>query len=82
MLAALRVREVRAIVLVHGETETAFEAADMVLEEVRVFVEVDGFEGEFAQAFATVCVGCRVGGDSSAAEFGACSVLFSLGYVL
>lgn len=57
MLAALRVREVRAIVLVHGQAETAFEAADVVLEEVRVFVEVDGFEGEFAQAFATVCVG-------------------------
>lgn len=57
MLAALRVREVRAIVLVHGQAETAFKAADVVLEEVRVFVEVDGFEGEFAQAFATVCVG-------------------------
>lgn len=37
MLAALGVCEVGAIVLVDGETETAFEAADVVFEEVRVF---------------------------------------------
>lgn len=41
----------------------------MVLEEVRVFVEVDAFEGEFAQALAAVGVGGRVGGDAAAAEF-------------
>ena len=38
MLAALRVCEVGAIVLVDGEAESAFEGADVVLEEVRVFV--------------------------------------------
>ena len=38
MLAALGVGEVGAIVLVDGEAETAFEGADMVFEEVGVFV--------------------------------------------
>ena len=38
MLAALGVGEVGAIVLVDGEAETAFEGADVVFEEVGVFV--------------------------------------------
>ena len=38
MLAALSVGEVGAVVLVDGEAETAFEGADMVFEEVGVFV--------------------------------------------
>lgn len=48
MLPALGVREVGPIVLVYGEAEPAFEGADVVLEEVGVFVEVDGLKGEFA----------------------------------
>ncbi len=38
MFAALGVGEVGAIVLVDGEAEPAFEAADVVFEEVWVFV--------------------------------------------
>ena len=38
VLAALRVREVGAIVLVDCEAEAAFEGADVVFEEVGVFV--------------------------------------------
>lgn len=57
MLAALRVGEVGAIVLVDGETEAALEGADVVLEEVGILVEVDGFEGEFAQTLPSVGVG-------------------------
>ena len=38
MFAALGVGEVGTIVLVHGEAESAFEAADVVFEEVGVFV--------------------------------------------
>lgn len=41
VLFALRVGQVGAVILVDCETETALEAADVVLEEVRVFVEVD-----------------------------------------
>ena len=38
VFAALGVGEVGAIVLVDGEAETAFEGADVVFEEVGVFV--------------------------------------------
>lgn len=48
MLATLSVSEVRAIVLVDCKTEATLEASDVVLEEVWVFVKVDGFEGEFS----------------------------------
>jgi hypothetical protein len=48
MFPSLGVSEVTTIVLVDGEAEAAFEGTYMVFEEVRVFVEVDGFEGEFA----------------------------------
>lgn len=58
MFAALGVREIGTVVLVYGETQATFEAADVVFEDVGVFVEVDRFEGEFAQAFAAVGVGC------------------------
>lgn len=57
MLATLGVGEIGAIVLMYCETKTAFEGADMILEEVGVFVEIDGFEGEFAEAFSSVGVG-------------------------
>ena len=75
MLATLCVREIGAVVLVDREAEAAFEGADVVLEEVGVFVEVDGFEGEFAESFAAVGVRGGVGCDSSAAELRARSVL-------
>jgi hypothetical protein len=42
--------------LVHGQAQAALEAADVVLEEVRVLVEVDGLERELAEAFTTVGV--------------------------
>ena len=48
----------------------------MVFEEVGVFVEVDCFQGQFAETFASVGVRCGVGGDASAAEFGTGAVLF------
>lgn len=41
VLFALRVGQVGAVILVDCETETALEAADVVLEEVGVLVEVD-----------------------------------------
>jgi hypothetical protein len=75
MLPPLGVREVRAVILVDGQAEAALKATDMVLEEVRIFVEVDGFEGEFAEPFASVCVCCGVRGDAAAPEFRTCAVL-------
>lgn len=75
MFFTLGVGEVGAVVLVNSEAETAFKGADVVFEKVRVFVQVDGFEGEFAQSFAAVGVGGGVGGYAAAAEFGAGAVL-------
>ena len=49
--------EVGAIVLVDRETQAAFEGADVVFEKIGVFVEVDGFEGKFAETLASVGVG-------------------------
>lgn len=50
----------------------------MVLEEVGVFIEVNCFQGKLAQALASVCVGCGLVGDATAAELGACSILPSV----
>ena len=41
----------------------------MVFEEVGVFVEIDGFERQFAETFAAVGVGGRMRGNSAATEF-------------
>lgn len=75
MLSSLCVREVGAIVLMNCETKAAFEGANMVLEEVGVFVEVDGFEGKFAKTFSSVRVGCALRGDTAATKFGPGAVL-------
>lgn len=82
VLFALRVGQVGAVILVDCETETALEAADMVLEKVGIFVEVDRLQRELAQALATVGVGCGVRGDASTTKFGACSVLEKVSMVL
>mgnify|MGYP006950202263 CR=1 FL=1 len=47
----------------------------MVLEDIGVFFDVDCFHGELAQPLASVGIGGGFGGDTAAAEFGACSVL-------
>ena len=75
MLATLCMSEIGAIVLMYCEAETALEGADVVLEEVGVFVKIDRFEGEFAKSFAAVCIGGRVRRYSPPTEFGASSIL-------
>ena len=75
MLAALGVGEIGTIVLMHGETQPTFEGTDVVFEEVGVFIEIDGFEGELAETLSSVGVGSGVRCYSSAAKFGAGSVL-------
>jgi hypothetical protein len=58
MLPALRMSEVGAIILVNCQTQSAFKGPDVVLEEVGVFVEIDGFEGKFSQTLSSVGVCC------------------------
>ena len=54
MLPSLCMREIGSIVLVDRQTETALEAADVVLEEVRVLVKVDGLERELSETLSSV----------------------------
>lgn len=75
MFATLCVSEIGAIVLMYCEAEPTFEGAHVILEEVGIFVEVDSFEGEFAESFSSVCVGGGVRCYSSTTEFGAGSIL-------
>ena len=75
MALALGVGEVVALGGVEGEAELALEGAEVVLEEVGVLVEVDGFEGEFAEALLAVGGGLLLGHDAAAAELGAGAVL-------
>lgn len=42
--------------MVNSETEAALEAADVILEEVRILVEVDGLERKLAKTLASVGV--------------------------
>jgi hypothetical protein len=58
MLPSLCMREIGSIVLVDCQTETALEAADVVLEEVRVLVKVDGLERELSETLSSVGI-CR-----------------------
>ena len=58
MLAALGVGEVGAIILVDCQAEPTLEGSDVVLEEVGVFVEIDGLESELSETLSSVCIGC------------------------
>jgi len=78
VLPSLCMREVGAVVLVDRETQAALEAADMVLEEVRVLVEVDGLERELAETLSAVGVGSGLRGDTAAAKLGACAILWGV----
>ena len=42
------------------QAQAAFEASDVVLEEVWVFVKVDSLERELPKALAPVSIGCRL----------------------
>jgi len=63
------------IVLMNGKAETAFERADMVFEEIRIFVQIDGLERELPQSLTSICIGTGIRGDTAAAEFRASTVL-------
>jgi hypothetical protein len=75
VLPSLCVGEIRAVVLMDRQAKTALEATDVVLEEVRVLVEVDGLERELSETFSSVGVRRRLRGDTTAAELGTCAIL-------
>ena len=58
MLPSLCVSQIGAIVLVNCKTQAAFEASNVVLEEVRVFVEVDSLKRKLSEALSSVGIRC------------------------
>ena len=57
------------------EAEPAFERANVVLEEVRIFVQVDGLKRKFPQSFPSVGVGTGVRSNTTTAKLGASTIL-------
>lgn len=78
MFTSLRVGQIRAVVLVDCQAKTALEAADVILEEVRVLVEVDRLERELAETLTAVGVRGRRRRNTATAKFRACAVLLAL----
>ena len=72
---SLGMREVGAVILVDSQAEAALEASDVVFEDVRIFLEIDGFKRKLAETFAPVCISRRCRGNASTAEPGARTVL-------
>lgn len=62
MLFPLGVREVTPLVVVQRQAQLALVGAQMVLHEVGVLVDVDGFQGQLPEALPTVPVALRGGG--------------------
>ena len=48
MLSTLSVRKVRPVILMNREAEATLKRPDMILEEVWIFVEINGFECELS----------------------------------
>lgn len=48
MLATLCMRKIGTIVLMDRKAETALKGTDMVLEEVRIFVQINSLERKFS----------------------------------
>jgi hypothetical protein len=60
---------------VDRQAKTALEATDVVLEEVRVLVEVNGLERELSETLSSVGIRRGLRGDTTAAELGTCAIL-------
>lgn len=60
----------------NSQAKTTLEAANMILEEVGVFVEVYSLKRKLSQALSAVGVGSGGAGDTAAAELGTCTILY------
>jgi hypothetical protein len=57
------------------KAKATFEAPNMVLEEVRVFVEINRFQRKFSQTLSPVGIGSGRRSDTSTAKFRAGAIL-------
>lgn len=75
MFSALCVSEIGTIVLMHREAKTTLEGADMVFEEIGVFIEIDRFQCKLSKTFASIGIGGRVRGYTTSTKFATGAVL-------
>jgi len=75
MLATLGVCEIGAVILVDCETESTFEASNVIFEDVGIFVQVDSLKGKFSKSLSSIGVCCRLTCDTSSSELGTCAIL-------
>ena len=75
MLPTLGMCQIGAIILVNSKTQATFERANMILEEVRVFVEINGFQRKLPQTFSSIGIGGGLGGYTSTTKFTTRSIL-------
>ena len=75
MSFSLRMRQVVALRVVQREAEFTFIRTQMVLHKVRVFIEIDRFQGELPQSFPPIKVGLLGGLQPTAAMFRVDAVL-------
>jgi hypothetical protein len=59
----------------HRQAETALEASHMILENVRILVDIDGLERELSETLTAVCISRGLRGYTTSAELGACAIL-------
>lgn len=57
------------------QAKTTFETSNVVLEDIRILVEIDGFQSELSETFTSVGVGRGLRGYTTSSKFGACAIL-------
>jgi len=67
MLFTLGMGEITAFVGVEGEAESAFVLSEVIFHKVGIFVEIDGFKGQFSEPLASVAVEVGLAGDTAGA---------------
>lgn len=75
MLLPLGVRKVAPLIVVQCQAQLALVGAQVVLHEVRVLVDVDGFQGQLPQALPAIPVALRGGGHTPAPGLAAGAML-------
>lgn len=59
----------------YSETKSTLKGPDMILEEIGIFIKVDGFKSQFSQALPTISIGGRLRCYTTASELRTCAVL-------
>lgn len=75
-------RKIRSIVLMNCEAKSALERANMILEEVGIFVQVDSLKSKLPKSFPPICICAGEGSYTSTSKLRAGPVLMTLVSIL